>query len=224
MELTATYVVGNLELIGQENGRIAVRIKNCGTKTRVYGTKKVLGNHCEGSIYGEFSKDKIKLSHPVRSFAQGDKVKLIRHYGDNEDDDRYTLKNLTLASKEIAGLNELEPKSGEKPFSIDVIGTLLHIGWGPTKVYLRLKCCQKKLIFFDEKRKSSEKTETFEKEIYGEIPKDALRLDLCIETLAAYKKGDKVCLSRVEDGSFDFDNLTLSVCHSKPKYHSAMSL
>lgn len=225
MKQTEAYVVGELEFIGRKNGKIAVRIKNCGPKVKVYGIREI-ESPFEGNIYGEFGKDDIKLSHLLVSFAQGDKVKLIRHFGDDDDEyDVYTLENLTLSSEEIGGLDELEPKSCEIPFCIEVNGTLLHIGWGRTKISLRLKCSQRKLVFFDENTNMSEKKEAFEKIIYGEIPMDMLRLDIGIDTLAAYKDGDKVSLSRLtDDGSFDLDNLTLAVSHAKPKYKSQWEL
>lgn len=225
MRLKSTYVVGELELIAQEKGQIFVRMKNCGPRVKVYDGDRELESSFAMKIYGEFSQQQLTLSHSLMSFAEGDKVKLIRRF-DGEEDDKFTLKNLSLLSKKLGGLDDLKPKPEDKVFSVDVKGRLEYLAWNRTMVAIRMKCYKRIYVSFGANQEMFKQSEDFEKGIFVEIPRTSLCTDIGVETLAAYKKGDEVCLSHiVEDStSFDFDNLTLSVCHAKPNYKSPWSL
>lgn len=222
MKLTCIYVVGVLESIAQERGTIVVRI-SCNRKVKMYGEKE-LENPFKTKLYGEFSTKEITLSHSAAAFVEGDTVKLTRFF-DDERENRFYLKNLSLAK--LAKLDELAlEKPDEELFSVEVKAFLEHIAKTKEgKVVLRLKCWEKTLVFFDENQDYREQKSAFDKTIYGVIPRDQLRLDICIDSLAAYKKGDKVRLSRLcDDGSFDLDNLTLSLDNEKTGYKTQWAL
>jgi len=226
MNLTETYIVGVLEHIRQEKGKIAIRIF-CSRKVKVYDGKRELETSFKANFCDEFNKKGISLSHPIGCFAPGDKVKLSRFWGEDEEDDCFALKNLTLSKNDVCGLDALKPQAPtEELFSIEVKGKLECILSEGGKVALRIKCSEKRYVFFDKNNQRHEKAEVFEKTVFGVIPKDNLRLDLNLETLAIYKNGDEVRLSRTveEDDTYDFDNLTLSVDYAKSNYKTRIAL
>lgn len=232
MKLTEIYVSGTLEHIGQEKGQIAVRML-CNRKVKVYDNKKERETSSKTMFADEFTKQELTLSHQIGYFIEGDKVKLSRLIGKNneedDDDNHFTLKNLTLSKANVCGLDALQPETPMKDlFAVEVTGILEHFTTERGKVALRIKCSEKCFTFFKDGNPNNmqEKTEAFEKTIIGIIPRDNLRLDLCIETLALYKKGDRIKLSRtVEEGDvYDFDNLTLAIGYNNPKYKAKWSL
>ena len=128
----------------------------------------------------------------------------------------------------MCGLEKAFPENADSEkgelFSVDVEGTLEHIAWNKKSVALRIKCSTRKYDFFADNGHESDKTEAFKKEVYLEIKREELRLDIGIETLSAFKKGDKVCLSRLVDtGSFDLYNLTLGG-YAKSHYKATWTL
>ena len=230
MKVTETYVVGVLEHIGQERGQIAVRIL-CNRKVKVYDNKKESETPFTAKFADEFTLVEITWSHPIGCFAEGDKVKLSHFISETGEDvdDRFFLKNLTLSKSAVCGLEALKPEKPTKDlFSIEALGTLEHFSLEKRKVALRIKCTKKYFTFFEngDCNKMREKEEVFEKTIVGVIPRDNLRLDLGIETLALYKKGDNIRLSLTveEKNVYDFDNLTLSINYDTPKYKTRWAL
>lgn len=232
MKLTEIYVFGTLEHIGQEKGQIAVRIL-CNRKVKVYDNQKESETPFTAKFADEFTQEELTLSHPIGYFAEGDKVKLSRLIGKNneedDDDNHFTLKNLTLSKSTVCGLEALKPEKPTKDlFSIEALGTLEHFSLEKRKVALRIKCTKKCFTFFEngDCNKMREKEEVFEKTIVGVIPRDNLRLDLGIETLALYKKGDNIRLSLTveEKNVYDFDNLTLAINYDTPKYKTRWAL
>jgi hypothetical protein len=232
MKLIETYVIGVLEHIGQERGRVAVRIL-CNRKVKVYDNQKESETPFTAKFADEFTQEELTLSHPVGYFTKGDKVKLSRFPNENEteeeNNDCFVLKNLTLSKSDVCGLKALKPEKPMKDlFSIEALGTLENLSLEKRKVTLRIKCTKKIFTFFEngDCNKMREKEEAFEKTIVGIIPRDNLRLDLCIETLVLYKTGDKVRLSCTveEENVYDFDNLTLSINYDTPKYKTRWAL
>lgn len=239
MKLVSIYVVGELEYIAQHQGNIIIRTRR-NRKVKVYEGGKELEEPFKG-LCAVIPKKQTNLSHPIGIFSEGDKVRLTRfvdekedfkdNYDYDEEDDevdngKYRLENLTLSK--LSGLEALEPKKSDgQPFSIGVIGTLVRLGYNRGKnVAIRINCSKKIYTFFDKNNKMSKKEAAFEKTIYGEIPKDELRLDLCIDTYAVYKEGDTVSLSRLSEGSFDLDNLTMSIMYGSgmAKYQTELEL
>ena len=180
MKLTEIYVSGILEHIGQENGQIAVRIR-CNRKGKVYDNNKESEIASKVMLADEFTKQELTLSHPIGYFTEGDKVKLSRLIGKNNDDNHFTLKNQTLSKANVCGVDALRPKTPMKDlFAVEIIGTLEHFTVESGKVALRIKCSEKCFTFFKDGNPNSmqEKTEAFEKTIVCIVPRDNLRLDL----------------------------------------------
>ncbi len=228
MRLKESYIAGVLEHIGQEKGFIAVRIL-CSRKVKVYDNNKANEIPFTAKFGDEFDKKELTLSHPLGCFAEGDKVKLSRFLGKTEDDDSFILQNLTLSKDSVCDLKALKPEKPMKDlFAIEVTGTLEHFTSEKGNVSLRIKCSAKRYTFLKDgdNNKMYEKTEAFKKTIVGIIPRDNLRPDVGIETLALYKQGDHIKLSRtVEEGDvYDFDNLTLSIDYAEPKYKARWAL
>lgn len=221
MKLTSSYVVGVLEHINQSNGLIIVRTKD-NRKVKVFDKDQEMDEpEPFGDLCMQISKKKVTLSHPIEFFAEGDEVRVTRFYKDGT----FGLDNLTIPK--LRTLDELLPKTLDKElFNVEIKGNIVHICRmkGKGKVVLRIKCFQRSYGFVDDEY--SDKVEEFKETICGEIPIDHLRLGLGMESIAAYKKGDKVNLSRTcfEDNMYDFDNLTLSLFYATPKYKSQWDL
>ena len=228
MELTQIYVIGELEHIAQVDGNIAIRIQ-CTRKVHVYKSKEA-ELPFRVKLCAELSVKSVKLSHFMELFAKGDKVKFTRipadcdSYDDEEDYDSYSLENLTLnKAEDIDKAIPKHPEQGE--FCIDVDAVLKRLETKRGKIYLRLECRKRNHVFFDEHNNMSKKNEIFEKTVCGVIAKDHIRTDIGLRSLAAYKEGDKVVLSRPHDDDyFDFDNRTLFVFTANPKYKTQYDL
>jgi len=230
MKLIESYVVGKLELIAQQRSKIIVRIVDCGNAVRVYGDKELEQEHSFGQVYGDFHKNEITLSHPLTVFKEGDKVKLSRIPGEHDENDKFSLENLTLSKSHACTLEEAfstegaPTVQGKELFSIEIHGVLERLQKGNGKVAFRLKSNEKTYVFFDNDTNQTNKTQVFDKTVYAEIPMEKLLYDVTLLSIS-YKEGDKVSLSgMVNEDFYNLDNTTLAIGYGNPNYKSRWDL